>query len=421
MFTRDRRPKKRTVEMEPPPGAASTAGGSAAGTESLGGTGGTAGDRVRPMTSADRGRAKHKLAIQYSDDQATSALDPAMLEALVQGKGDDTRYDKRLNAPAPGGKTHYRRIVRKRCRALAMALSDEQIDFLIQRELSRVNVNLYERYTANLNLEATQKTQKLQLPAHGYTTLLRQFRWFQELFGLVVGPLEAAAIVEFWKRELDTMREEECVDWSTAYTLWRNMLVDYEIRWSEWDSQLYLPPTMWDWEDHTQKKYKKKRDLAILISDESEVTQWDTRPDVITEVSTSEAATADPEDTDTSAFVSRPLLLDAKARTPKGTRKAKKGRARARKPVVDTESEESEQSGSGDSSGDEEFGEPCTNQRGRVYKKCTDCPFFKRHKVCRNFHADAPVGTTGSRSMLNKKSLRRLVKLNAFRRAKRGK
>jgi hypothetical protein len=74
---------------------------------------------------------------------------------------------------------------------------------------------------------------------------------------------------------------------------------------------------MWDWEGHTQKKYKKKRDLAVLISDESEVTRWDTRPDIITEVSTSEAATADPEDTDTSAFVSRPLLLDAKAQKPK--------------------------------------------------------------------------------------------------------
>ena len=80
MFSRDRRPKKRTVEMEPLPGAASTVGGSAAGTESRGDTGGTAGDRVRPMSSAERGRAKHKLAVQYSDEQATSALDPAMLE-----------------------------------------------------------------------------------------------------------------------------------------------------------------------------------------------------------------------------------------------------------------------------------------------------------------------------------------------------
>ena len=90
--------------------------------------------------------------------------------------------------------------------------------------------------------------------------------------------------MEFWKRELDTMREEECVDWSTAYTLWRNMLVDYEIRWSEWDGQLYLPPTMWDWEDHTQRVYKKRKDLANLVCDESEVTKWDTRPDIIAEV-----------------------------------------------------------------------------------------------------------------------------------------
>jgi hypothetical protein len=118
--------------------------------------------------------------------------------------------------------------------------------------------------------------------------------------------------VEFWKRELDTMREEECVDWSTAYTLWRNMLVDYEIHWSEWDGQLYLPPTMWDWEDHTQKVYKKRKTLASLVCDESEVLLWDVRPDIVAEVSTSEAAIADPDDTDTSAFAPKPFQLDTR-------------------------------------------------------------------------------------------------------------
>jgi hypothetical protein len=68
---------------------------------------------------------------------------------------------------------------------------------------------MHECYTTNLKLEAKQKAQKQQLPTHGYTTLRRQFNWFQEIFGLVVGAAEAAAIVGFWKRELDTMREEE--------------------------------------------------------------------------------------------------------------------------------------------------------------------------------------------------------------------
>ena len=43
-----------------------------------------------------------------------------------------------------------------------------------------------------------------------------------------MGPTEAAAIVTFWRREFEGMRVKGCVDWSTAYTLWRNMLVDYE-------------------------------------------------------------------------------------------------------------------------------------------------------------------------------------------------
>ena len=98
MSTRDRRPKKRTVEMEPLPGAASTSGG---GADS---EGRTAGERARPMTPAERKQLQRELADDYADPEGTSALDPAKLKALVQGKGDDTRYDKRLNAPHPGAK-----------------------------------------------------------------------------------------------------------------------------------------------------------------------------------------------------------------------------------------------------------------------------------------------------------------------------
>ena len=212
MFTRDRRPKKRTEVLAPLPGATSTTTGSAVKAGSPGNSNDTADGRVRPMTTAERGRAKRELAIKYSGAQGTSAFEPSMLEAIIQNKGDDTRYDKRLNAPAAGAKTHFYRVVRKRCRQLGIALSDAQIDYLLQRQLSRVNFNLFERYTANMKLESTQKTQKQQLPALGFTTLLHQFTWFQDIFGLVVGPIEAAAIVGFWKRELNTMREEECVD-----------------------------------------------------------------------------------------------------------------------------------------------------------------------------------------------------------------
>jgi hypothetical protein len=35
------------------------------------------------MSSADAGRAKLKFAVKYSGDEATSTLDPEMLEALV--------------------------------------------------------------------------------------------------------------------------------------------------------------------------------------------------------------------------------------------------------------------------------------------------------------------------------------------------
>ena len=241
-----------------------------------------------------------------------------------------------------------------------------------------------------------------------------------------MGPTEASAIVSFWRREFKGMRVKGCVDWSTAYTLWRNMLVDYEVRWSEWNPQRHLPPTMWDWQDHTQEIWETMKERAAFVLNRSLMHQWDTKPEIIAEVSTSEAATADPEDTDISAFVSRPSPLDVLA-APVG-RKVKRGKhkkARSRKQKqkeaeLDSESEESEELSSS-SSDDEEFGKPCRNEHGHVYKKCTSCPFYKKYKVCRNLHADAPPGTTGPRGGLTKKSLKKLTRLNAYGgRGKRG-
>jgi hypothetical protein len=58
------------------------------------------------MTPAEPGRVQLDLAEKYANKEATSAFDPAKLKALIQGRGDDRRYDKRLNAPAPGAKAH---------------------------------------------------------------------------------------------------------------------------------------------------------------------------------------------------------------------------------------------------------------------------------------------------------------------------
>ena len=168
MLTRCRKPREITVDLEiaPLPGATSTSG------DSTGEGTNTAGDRARPMTAAERARLQREFADEYSNSEATSALDPTKLKALVLGRGDDTRYDKRMHAPVPGGKAHYRTLVRSRGRQLGIALSDEQIDFLIQRQLSRVNFNLYEHYTSSLKLEQKQKKHQQQLPAIFRVTLL---------------------------------------------------------------------------------------------------------------------------------------------------------------------------------------------------------------------------------------------------------
>ena len=54
-------------------------------------------------------------------------------------------------------------------------------------------------------------------------------------------------------------------------------------------------------------------------------------------------------------------------------------------------------------------------QRYRNLKKCGECAFFTEHKVCKFYHVDAPAGTTGVRTSLNKDSDKLLTKLGAFR------
>ena len=169
--------------------------------------------------------------------------------------------------------------------------------------------------------------------------------------------------------------------------------------------------------------WETMRGRATFVLDRSLMHQWDTKPDIIAEVSTSEAATADPEDTDTSAFVSRPSPLDVLAapagRRGRGARTKKARSASARKPGVDTESEESEESeesrtASDDDEDDDPFGKPCCRQAWQAFKKCSDCPFFAKHKVCKFYHADAPAGHHWAESLLNKKSDKKLNKLGAF-------
>ena len=246
-----------------------------------------------------------------------------------------------------------------------------------------------------------------------------------------MGPTEAAAIVTFWRREFNGMRVKGCVDWSTAYTLWRNMLVDYEVRWSEWNPQLHHPPTMWDWQNHTQETWETMRGRATFVLDKSLMHLWDTRPDIIAQVSTSEAATADPKDT--SAFVSRPSPLDVLA-APAGrkVKQSKHKKARSIKPKQaqggpGTESEESSEEDESEESSEEEDSESEDDDERPVRqpllatimavssRSASDCPSSRSTGVCRYYHADAPAGTTGAKSTLNKKSLKKLTKLRAFK------
>ena len=89
------------LEIAPLPGATSTTG------DSTGEGTNTAGNRARPMTTAERARLRREFAVEYSNSEATSALDPTNFKALILGRGDDTRYDKRMHAPVPGAKVHY--------------------------------------------------------------------------------------------------------------------------------------------------------------------------------------------------------------------------------------------------------------------------------------------------------------------------
>jgi len=389
------------------------------------------------LTSEQRSQIQRKNSLAYANPKGVSGLLPAVQHVIAQGKGDDTRYKKRLNGPAAGAKKHYRTQVSKLARTLGISLSDGAIDYMLQRQFSRINFNLYERNSATLGLEAKQKKQKQQLPVHGLTTLLKQLHWFEKIYSCIVGPHEAATIVSFWIREFEEMRYESNVDWNTAYTIWRNTLVDYEIRWSEWDPDQHAAPLMWDWEDRTQKIYDKVLGRANLDVFEAHINEWDTTPVIYAEVSISDASTVDPSDA--SAFTSMTSILttlSTRASRTTGTQKTQRTQKKTKrqkqlakrtppkaKKVLFQESDSSEESS--DDSSDEEpdraaslekFGRPCRNKAGKTVAKCGDCSFFATNKVCAFYHEDAPPGTTGKRSTLTEAAEAKLLKLGAWKR-----
>ena len=129
-------------------------------------------------------------------------------------------------------------------RELLVEVTDDDFDHLMKRQLHCLNFNKFEEHSIS-NSKSNKSKTKDQLP-NDFTTLRDQFVIFEQLFACVAGPSEASAIVRFWERELTAMRSRLNVDWSSAYTIWRNMLADYAVRWREWSSDDSAPPTMWD-------------------------------------------------------------------------------------------------------------------------------------------------------------------------------
>jgi hypothetical protein len=365
----------------------------------------------RAMTEANRGRAT-----EYGNEDGVLGLSDEMQQVIFQGESENTRYHHASRAPAPGARKYFSAAVGTVARDLNMAVSQATIDALLQGKISRINFNLFEINSAHLGLEVAQSRQKQQLPVNGIVSLEKQFIWFEQIYACIVGKTEAHTVVEFWKREFLEFRFKRNVDWNTAYTFWRNMLVDYEIRCKEWNPSLHARPTMWDWEDRTQRLYErilKRGDLDVYLG---HVEAWSLQPVIYREISLTEAITEDE-----SAIVSMRSVLGSislhapiKPKKTKTTKKKKKKTSK-KKAVVSFESEsEEEESESEEEVEEVSFGRLCRNQAtGEVVKKCRKCPFFAKHGVCGFYHADAPKGTTGKRSTLNNASRKKMEKFRS--------
>jgi hypothetical protein len=194
---------------------------------------------------------------------------------------------------------------------------------------------------------------------------------------------------------------------------------------------------MWDWEKKTAKLYKKvlQRGSVDLIDDL--VLAWKKPPVIVRELANSQllkalgsASSATVRMTavlrslttsaadlslDSNYSDGTKLTKNAKKKKKAADKKRKRDEAAAEAESEESEdSEESEESMSEDDE-DDQFGKPCCNKRGKPFRKCRDCPFFAEHKVCKFYHADAPVGTTGLRPSLNTKSDKLLKRLGAFK------
>ena len=114
-----------------------------------------------------------------------------MIEVLIKGQGDNTRYLAESKAPAAGGRKFFRKKVSKLARELLVDVSDKDFDHLMKRQLHHLNFNKFEEHSAKIM--SNNKVKKKDQLQSDFTALRDQFVIFEQLFACVAGPSSARA------------------------------------------------------------------------------------------------------------------------------------------------------------------------------------------------------------------------------------
>ena len=325
------------------------------------------------LTWDEKQAAMHQWSVVAHDTReaisapgGTSSLSPAHQWVLARGKADDAKFFQNRCGPLSGADDILRAKFTKYARENRLPIGEDEYKLLRGHQVFYLDMNLFENNKAighKTKTRASTSTKKIDdartVPLRGYPDLVLQLEVLEKVYSVFIGEV-AATYIGYWKGTLQNLREAN-VPWDSAYDAFLHILLDFSERWKNYvfgDSA--GPPLPWDLERHTLKRLKSAEMTGTLQFGTNNIPTYFEVPVAVGDSIFNYAKSGSP----------------APAPAPAPATKSKTPAKPAAKPAAT----------------------PVAKPRGTPAEcrfTLSSCPLYKKYKICRFHHPDAPSGKTG--------------------------
>jgi hypothetical protein len=180
-----------------------------------------------------------KKIVSY--DNGVSGLTNVQMKALIEKKGDDKDFYKKLGGPAAGAYGYYSKLFLKMCNELGVCVKGNGIpegvtfDHFIQFNWNLINFNFCER-SSNKRIKSISDF----APEFGFWSYKEQLIVFEKLLSTFLGEENAAQVTQHLLKTGNDLRNQEC-SWDDAWSVLRCILDDFCWRIKTWDGNSLRP------------------------------------------------------------------------------------------------------------------------------------------------------------------------------------